>query len=125
MVNKIENTSEKHFGLKVKYCGTAATDVDFDVDLIESTRTVEVTPNPPVIDSWLLTALAKDALAAKRGIDTIVWQRNDWCESIPRWKLVLIIGGERYAVRIVEVFSLSNAREFTVIFSPLAISGAI
>ena len=118
MINKVENIAETHFELTMKHFGTAATDVFFSVDLDVAKHVVEVTMNPAAIDSWMLSLFARDQLAAQRGIDTIVWQRSDWRESRPKWKLILIMNGARYAVKIVEVFA-GAIKEFTVIFSPV------
>ena len=124
MVNEAERTSENYFSIRVKHQYTAAQDMEFDVDLIEATHTVEVTPDSPECDSWLITMLATGELRS-RGIDVIVQNVGDYYDhSFPKWKLVMVIEGTRYPVKIVEVHSLSNTREFTVIFSTVAMTGA-
>lgn len=105
------------FSCRWKHQFTDAPDVDFACVADDETRTVEVEPTPGQLDSYLLIQLAVRTFP-DHGIGAVAWQSEGFGNIRPTWKIIMTLGGVRHRVEIVEVMSLGQHKEFTVILKP-------
>lgn len=100
-----------------KHQFTNAPDVDFHCVADDETHIVEVEPTPNQLDSKLLIELALRKFP-EHGINAIAVQNEGLGNARPAWKIIMILGGVRYKVEVIEMATLGQQKEFTVLLKP-------